>query len=74
MKTATRKKVSKPKIQRVGMAGLKRELSALEKRYKMPTAVFLQKVENGELDESKDFIVWLGLVEIQQAAVKGQTK
>lgn len=74
MRTATRKKTSKPKIQHVGMTGLKRELSAFEKRYKMPTSVFLQKLEKGELDESKDFIDWLGLAEIYQHITLSKSK
>ncbi|MCL4706087.1 hypothetical protein KJ068_13040 [bacterium] len=56
------------------MTGLKRELSAFEKRYKMPTSVFLQKVEKGELDESKDFIDWLGLAEIYQHITLSKSK
>lgn len=73
MKTATRKKLSKPKIQRVGLAGLKRELAALEKKYKMPTEIFLQKVESGELSESNDFIDWLGLAEAYRNITGGKS-
>jgi len=74
MKTTTRKKLSKPKIQNVGIAGLKKKLAAFEKKYKMPTTIFLQKVERGELAESNDFIDWLGLAEIHQVAMKEKTK
>lgn len=73
MKTATRKKLLKPKIQRVGLAGLKRELAAFEKKYKMPTEIFLQKVESGELSESNDFIDWLGLAEAYQHITRGKS-
>lgn len=72
MKTTTRKKLSKPKIQRVGIVGLKKELSAFEKKYKMTTEVFLQKVENGEMDDSKDVMMWLGLAQTHQRIMKGK--
>ncbi len=74
MKTIASKKLSKPKIQNVGIAGLKKKLAAFEKKYEMPTDVFLQKVESGELAESNDFIDWLGLAEIHQLAMKGTMK
>jgi hypothetical protein len=66
MKKTASKKPSKPKIQNVGIAGLKRKLAAFEKKYQMPTDVFLRKVDSGELDENVDFIRWLGLAEIHQ--------
>ena len=74
MKTTTRKKSSKPKIQNVGIAGLKKKLAAFEKKYGMSTDIFLQKVESGELAESNDFIDWLGLAEIDQRIAKATLK
>ncbi len=71
MKTTTLKKLSKPVIKRVGLAGLKRELATFEKKYHMPTAIFLQKVDSGELEESIDFIDWLGLAEIYEGIKQG---
>jgi hypothetical protein len=39
----------------------------------MSTAIFLQKVEHGELDESNDFIDWLGLAELYQDILKSNS-
>lgn len=50
----------------VGIAGLKKELAAFEKKHGMSTPTFLQKVERGELDECNDFIDWLGLSDLYQ--------
>lgn len=66
MKTASSKKWKKIVVQHVGLAGLKKDLAAFEKKYDMPTATFVKKVWGGELDESRDFIVWLSLAEIHQ--------
>jgi hypothetical protein len=65
-KTLSTKKWKQIKFKRVGIAGLKKELAGFEKKYGMPTQLFLQKVERGELAESNDFIDWLGLAEIYQ--------
>ena len=70
MKTTTRKKLSKPKIRRVGIAGLKKELSAFEKKYKMTTEIFLQKVESGEMEDTHDIVRWLGTAETYRAISK----
>jgi hypothetical protein len=67
-----RKKVLMPKIQRLGMPGLKKELSALEKKYKIPTEEFLHKLEHGEMDDRLDFMRWLGLAEFRSATRKAQ--
>jgi hypothetical protein len=64
MKTIIKKSQKKWKqitVKHVGLAGLKKELAAFEKKYGMSTLIFLQKVERGELDECNDFIDWLGL-------------
>jgi hypothetical protein len=63
MKTISKKKFKTITVKYVGLAGLKKELAAFEKKYGMSTATFLQKVERGELDECNDFIDWLGLAE-----------
>ncbi len=70
MKTTTRKKLSKPKIRRVGIAGLKKELLAFEKKYKMTTELFLQKVQSGEMEDTHDVVRWLGTAETYQAISK----
>jgi hypothetical protein len=72
MNATTRKKVSKPKIRYVGIAGLKKELSAFEKKYQMPTSTFLHKVRNGEIEDTHDAVKWLGLAEIYQDMMRGK--
>lgn len=65
MKTisTTRKKWKQITVKRTGLAGLKKELAGFEKKYGLSTEIFLQKVYQGELSESNDFIDWLGLAE-----------
>ncbi len=63
MKTMTKKKFKTMTVKYVGIAGLKKELAAFEKKYGMSTETFLKKVYRGELDECNDFIDWLGLAE-----------
>ncbi|MGH7598583.1 MAG: hypothetical protein ACREOI_19685 [bacterium] len=63
MKTMTKKKFKTMTVKYVGIAGLKKELAAFEKKYGMSTEIFLKKVYGGELDECNDFIDWLGLAE-----------
>lgn len=72
MKTISEKKRIKVTYKYVGVAGLKKELAAFEKKYGMSTQVFLQKIERGELDESNDFIDWLGLADIHQHIQQGE--
>jgi hypothetical protein len=73
MKTAsTTKKWKRITYKRVGLAGLKKELAAFEKKYGMPTETFVKKVWSGELEESKDFIMWLGHAEIYQDMMNGR--
>ena len=72
MKTTTRKKLSKPKIRRVGIAGLKKELLAFEKKYKMTTELFLQKVQSGEMEDTHDVVRWLGTAETRQRIMNGR--
>lgn len=59
----TKKKFKTMTVKYVGIAGLKKELAAFEKKYGMSTEAFLKKVYRGELDECNDFIDWLGLAE-----------
>ena len=73
MKTTARKKLSKPKIRRVGIAGLKKELLAFEKKYQMTTETFLQKVESGEMEDTQEVMMWLGLVETHQRIINGRS-
>jgi len=73
MKTTTRKKLSKPKIRRVGIAGLKKELLAFEKKYKMTTEIFLQKVQSGEMEDTHEVMMWLGLAETHQRIMNGRS-
>jgi hypothetical protein len=67
MKTALKKKRGKVTFKHVGLSGLKKDLARFEKKYGMTTNIFLQKVEQGELAESNDFIDWLGLAETLQS-------
>ncbi|NUO79914.1 hypothetical protein HUU05_07540 [candidate division KSB1 bacterium] len=53
-------------VRHIGVAGLKRKLAAFEKKYSMSTPTFVKKVWSGELEESKDFIMWLGAAEQYQ--------
>jgi hypothetical protein len=73
-KTLSSKKWKTIKFKRVGLAGLKKELVGFEKKYGMPTQLFLQKIERGELAESNDFIDWLGLAEIYQKIEQGEPR
>lgn len=63
MKTVTSTKRSRVVVRHVGVAGLKRKLAGFEKKYGMPTPTFVKKVWGGELEESKDFLMWLGAAE-----------
>ncbi len=72
MKTASSKKRKRIVVRHVGLAGLKKDLAAFEKKYAMPTATFVKKVWSGELDESKDFIIWLSLAEIHKDMMNGR--
>jgi hypothetical protein len=63
MKTISKKKFKTMTVKYVGIAGLKKELAAFEKKYGMSTDTFVKKVYRGELSESNDFIDWLGLAE-----------
>jgi hypothetical protein len=49
-------------------------LAAFEKKYKMPTDEFLQKVENGEMDDRLDFMRWLGLAEFHETLLARRVK
>ena len=64
MQTVSKKKRIKVIFKSVGIAGLKKELAAFEKKYGMSTQTFLQKIERGELAESNDFIDWLGRADL----------
>jgi len=50
---------------------LKREIARMqlvlnkyEEKYKMASEVFYQKIENGELGDDKDFVMWSGIYEL----------
>jgi len=64
MKTIVEKKRHRIVFKNVGIAGLKKDLAAFEKKYGWSTRAFLQKIERGELKESNDFIDWLGLADL----------
>jgi len=66
MQTISKKKFKTLTVKYVGIAGLKKELAAFEKKYGMSTQIFLQKIERAELDECNDFIDWLGLNDLYQ--------
>ncbi len=68
----TQKKWKRITFQRVGLAGLKKDLAAFEKKYGMSTATFVQKVWSGELEECNDFNDWLGLAELQKDMANGR--
>jgi hypothetical protein len=63
-KISTKKKRRKFTFKRVGLSGLKKELTGFEKKYGVSTETFLQKIARGELEESNDFIDWLGLADL----------
>jgi hypothetical protein len=72
MKTIAKKKWKSVTFKNIGVAGLKKELAAFEKKYGMSTETFLQKIDRGELAESNDFIDWLGLADIDQHIQQGE--
>jgi len=72
MKTASIKKRKRIVVRHVGISGLKRKLAGFEKKYGMSTPAFVKKVWSGELEESNDFIDWLGLAEIYQDMMNGR--
>ena len=41
-------------------------LKAFEERYNMPSAVFYERFEAGELGDAMDFFEWAGLFELYQ--------
>jgi len=41
------------------------DLNEYEQKFKMPTSEFYEQFENGLLDDSKDFILWSGIYEMQ---------
>jgi len=73
MKTIDEKKITQPKVRHLGIADLKKKLAGFEKRYDMPTEVFLQKVENGEMEDTHDVVRWLGMAEAYQALNQGRS-
>ncbi len=73
MKTApSQKKWKRMTFKHVGLAGLRKDLAAFEKKYGMSTEAFVKKVWSGELNESKDFIMWLGHAETYQDMTNGR--
>jgi len=47
-----------------GIALSKKAIKQFEEKYKMPSEVFFDKMEKGELDDSLDFIEWAGEYEL----------
>ncbi|MEM8527576.1 MAG: hypothetical protein AAGG68_23240 [Bacteroidota bacterium] len=54
----------KKKIQRE-IARIQKDLEQYEQQYSMPSAVFFEQFENGKLEDTKDFILWSGIYEMQ---------
>jgi hypothetical protein len=74
IKTATKKKRGRAVFKYIGLTGLKKDLAVFEKKYRMTTQTFLEKVERGEVEESNDVIDWLGLAETFQELTKDKVK
>ena len=72
MPTVVKKKWTSVNFKNVGSAGLKKDLAAFEKKYGWTTQAFIQKIEHGELEESNDFIDWLGLAQIDRHIQMGE--
>jgi hypothetical protein len=49
---------------RRAILNLRLELKNLEEKYKMPSASFYKKFNQGKMDDSEDFILWSGMCEM----------
>jgi len=72
MPTIVKTKWTSVNFKNAGIAGLKKDLTVFEKKYGWSTQTFLQKIERGELEESNDFIDWLGLAQIDRHIKMGE--
>ena len=52
------------------VARMQVDLASYEDQYNMPSDVFYNKFERGELEDSNDFILWSGIYEMQQNSKK----
>lgn len=46
--------------------GIRLDLQAFEKQYRMDTEEFYRRFDSGELDDSEDFMLWAGCYELLQ--------
>ncbi len=51
-------------VRRVPLKELAENLAALERRYRMPSALFYERYRRGELGDDLDFVEWAGLYEL----------
>jgi hypothetical protein len=49
---------------RRAILNLRLELNTLEEKYKMPSTIFHKKFNQGQMDDSEDFILWAGAYEM----------
>jgi hypothetical protein len=49
---------------RRAILNLRLELKSFEEKYKMPSASFYKKFNQGKMDDSEDFILWAGMCEM----------
>ncbi|MEL6717822.1 MAG: hypothetical protein AAFO82_00775 [Bacteroidota bacterium] len=47
------------------IAQIQKDLNQYEQQYEMSSAVFFEQFENGQLEDSQDFILWSGIYEMQ---------
>lgn len=57
------------KIQRE-IARIQKDLDQYEKQYDMTSAVFFAQFEDGQLEDSQDFILWSGIYEMHLSSKK----
>ena len=55
------------------IARMQVDLASYEGKYKMSSDVFYDKFDRGELEDSKDFILWSGIYEMQLESKKKLT-
>ena len=49
---------------RRAILNLRLEVKSFEEKYKMPSASFFKKFNQGQMDDSEDFILWAGVCEM----------
>lgn len=54
------------KAEKLGLEGLRRQLSEFEDRYAFKTPEFYARFLRGEIGDARDYIVWAGLYELFQ--------